>query len=115
MNVDGIGMAAMAAGIQRVLGRQPAAFPRLHGHTDRWITTEVLRASGVEDVDEYLERCREATEAAFAASLDELTRRGRLLPGVVPALAALRAEAAVQSLLTGNARALAEMKLRAFG
>jgi phosphoglycolate phosphatase-like HAD superfamily hydrolase len=115
MNVDGVGIAAIAAGIQRVIGRQPAAFPMLHGGTDRWITTEVLLASGVENVEEYLEQCREATEAAFTASLDELARRGRLLPGAVAALAALRAESAVQSLLTGNARALAEMKLRAFG
>jgi len=115
VNVDGIGIAAMAAGIGRVLGRAPATFPRLDGRTDRWITTEVLRASGVEDVDEYLERCREATEVAFAASLEELSRRGKLLPGAAAALAALGTEAAVQSLLTGNARALAEMKLRAFG
>jgi phosphoglycolate phosphatase-like HAD superfamily hydrolase len=115
LNVDGIGVAAIAAGIQRVLGRQPAPLPTMHGRTDRWVTTEVLLASGVEDTEEYLERCREAIELAFAASLDELSRRGRLLPGALAALAALRAESAVQSLLTGNVRALAEMKLRAFG
>jgi phosphoglycolate phosphatase-like HAD superfamily hydrolase len=43
----------------------------------------------------------------------ELHKDLRLLPGVVPALEALRAQGAIQTLLTGNLEPVAEIKLRA--
>jgi phosphoglycolate phosphatase-like HAD superfamily hydrolase len=84
------------------------------GRTDRSIVTETLRNSGVEDVEGQLERLRAAAEEALDEIVDQLPSRGRTLPGAAEALAAMRDEPVVQSLLTGNVRRFAEVKVRAF-
>jgi phosphoglycolate phosphatase-like HAD superfamily hydrolase len=86
----------------------------LSGRTDLAITLEVFRTNGVSPSDGVLEEFRAATVAAFVELDGELRARGRPLPGAVAALAALTGTA-VQSLLTGNIRAVAEAKMAAFG
>jgi phosphoglycolate phosphatase len=101
------------------------------GRTDRAIGIEVLTLAGVPEPRRQIA----AFQAVMAAHAPELTgllrERGRALPGAAEALAALAMTAAadgggdspgrrparlvVQSLLTGNIRALAEVKLGAVG
>ena len=88
------------------------------GRTERAIVLDLLALAGIREprqhVDEFLARI-----AAHAPELAGLVAaRGRALPGAAAALAAVAAQTtpvAVQSVLTGNVRAMAEMKLHALG
>jgi phosphoglycolate phosphatase-like HAD superfamily hydrolase len=90
------------------------------GRTDSAIALEVLTAAGLPDPRQALP----AFQAAMAARAPELLgaarRLGRVLPGAIEALAAVPrlsgpGQLVVQSLLTGNIRALAEVKLGSLG
>jgi phosphoglycolate phosphatase len=113
VDAGGLGRQAHAVAFQRLFGHEPVAVP-MHGRTDRAIATDTLRSNGIEDVDRWLEPFRAAAERALDELADQLPTRGRALPGAVDALAALTGEPVVQSLLTGNIRRFAEVKLRAF-
>jgi phosphoglycolate phosphatase len=89
------------------------------GRTDRAIAVDVLLAAGIGDpwavLDEF-----QAVLARHAPSLaEQVATYGRVLPGVREALAAVAAGRpgvrVIQSALTGNLRAMAEVKLAALG
>jgi phosphoglycolate phosphatase len=91
------------------------------GRTDRAIALEVLTLAGVAQPRQQV-AAFEALLAQHAPAVGELIRtRGRPLPGAVAALAALaaldpsRSGLVVQSVLTGNIRELAEVKLGELG
>lgn len=89
------------------------------GRTERAIALDVLTVTGVADPRAQVEAFQQI-QAVRAASLAGRVREfGRVLPGVPQALAAVAAGLpgvrAVQSLLTGNLRAMAEVKLGALG
>jgi phosphoglycolate phosphatase-like HAD superfamily hydrolase len=88
------------------------------GRTERAIVLDMLTLAGIREprqhVDQFLARI--AARAPELAGL--VAARGRALPGAAAALAAVAAQTtpiAVQSVLTGNVRAMAEMKLRTLG
>src|SRR5258708_18314048 len=86
------------------------------GRTDRAIAIEVLTVAGGPEPRRRVDAFH-ALMATRAPGLADLAReRVRALPGAAQALAALRDGRAgpevVQSLLTGNIRPLAEVKLR---
>jgi len=115
VDAAGVGVRAFELGFQRVHGRPMAGAPAMAGRTDRAIARDVLRMHGLGGTDADLEALRVAAEAALAELDGELRARGRALPGAVEALAEVRRCAAAQTLLTGNIRAFAEAKVRAFG
>lgn len=86
------------------------------GRTDRAIVLEVLTLAGIPDPAGQV-HAFEALLAAHAPRMADLARAcGRALPGAGRALAALAGHSClVQSLLTGNIRPLAEVKLAALG
>jgi phosphoglycolate phosphatase len=86
------------------------------GRTDRAIVLEVLTLAGLADPARHV-RDFEALLARRAAGVSGLLRQqGRALPGAAQAIAQLAARPqVVQSLLTGNIRELAEVKVRALG
>ena len=102
-----------------LFGRELPAVAPMAGRTDRAIITETLTRAGVADPARHV--------AAFLAGLraqapqfgERARRRGRVLPGAAEAIAALADGQApglvVQSVLTGNTRALADAKLGALG
>ena len=87
------------------------------GKTDSQIALEVLALHNIEEVaaldrmDHFHQHYAMLVEHAY----DELSASVRVLPGVHAVLDALDAAGAIQSLLTGNLRATAELKLRAAG
>src|SRR5262249_48947441 len=85
------------------------------GRTDRSIMGDLFRRHGL--LPPSWELVEQALEAAGSAKEEELAQRGYVLPGVREVLEALReqAESTVSSVLTGNIRANALIKLRAFG
>ena len=115
VDAAGIGRAAMELAFTRVFDQPPTSWPGMAGRTDRAIVLDVLRAHGLPVEDVYLETYRSAAEAAFQELAGDLAAQGRALPGAREALVALGAEPVVQSLLTGNIRRFAELKLTTFG
>jgi phosphoglycolate phosphatase len=114
VDAGGVGARAFRAAFRQLFGRDDdAQLPPMAGRTDRAIAIDLLRANGVADPDRHLEDFRAAAEQALVALEGVLRTEGRALPGAADALYALRG-AAVQTLLTGNIRAFAEAKMRAF-
>ncbi len=85
------------------------------GRTDRAIALDVLGLAGIEDPGAEVRRFESAL-ARLAPSVAEMVlARGRALPGAQAAIAALARAGARQSLLTGNVKAMAAVKLAPFG
>jgi len=121
----GVGRELYEQAFSDMFGRPMPQPGSMAGRTDRSIMAEVLSLAGEAGQAGRIEAFH-AVIAAGAPGLADLVRqRSRVLPGAAAALAALAADAPtddgqprpaiVQSLLTGNIRALAEVKLAPFG
>lgn len=115
VDAAGVGKEAMGRAFVRVFGREPATWPGMGGRTDRAILLDLLQFNDVAYKDHELEAYRAAAEEAFLELTGDLAARGRALPGALDALTALRHQPVVQSLLTGNIRRIAEVKMDTFG
>lgn len=134
LDADGVGRELYRIAFGEMFGRPMTQPASMAGRTDRAIATEVLTLAGEADPAGLLEEFH-AVMAARAHGLEDLVRqRGRALPGAADALDALAAlggrpaarsggraadgqaaPAVVQSVLTGNMRPLAEVKLGPLG
>jgi phosphoglycolate phosphatase len=115
-DTDGVGRHLYQVAFTEMFGGQLPQPGSMAGRTDRAIALEVLRLAGVPDPAGQV-RAFEAVLAAHAPAMADLARaRGRALPGAARAVAALAGHRGlVQSLLTGNIRAVAEVKLGVLG
>ena len=114
VDADGLGTRMYEVVFRSMFGRELLAVAPKAGRTDRAIIADTLVLADVPDapawVDPFL-----AALSEHVVSLDgEAGALVRALPGAAAALAAL-AGRAYQSVLTGNVRPLAELKLRAAG
>ena len=113
--------AAYVEAFGAIAGRPLIQLPQTAGRSESEIFFDALALNGVDmRADGAAESLLEPFSAELAAALrarrDELNIDGQLLPGAAAALAAVaRLDGAVQSVLTGNSRLTAELKLRAFG
>ena len=113
--------AAYAEAFGVVAGRPLIQLPQMAGRSESEIFFDALALSGVDvRTDDAAERLLEPFSAELAAVLaarrDDLVSQGRLMPGAAEALAAVaKLDDAVQSVLTGNSKPNAMLKLRAFG
>jgi phosphoglycolate phosphatase-like HAD superfamily hydrolase len=100
-----------------LFGRSLPWVAPMAGRTDRAIIVETLTMAGVPDPREHVPAFIEAMTRQAPAYGERVRTRGRVLPGVPEALAALGTlDGQVrQSVLTGNIRPLAEVKLAALG
>ena len=112
VNVGGLGREAFDLAFLRVFGRESVSRPVMAGRTDRAIALDMVRDNGVPDGD--LELLRTEAERALDELAHLLPVRGRALVGAAEALAAVCGQGTAQSLLTGNVRRFAEVKLAAF-
>jgi phosphoglycolate phosphatase len=114
----GVGVHVYRVVFRELFGTDLPGLVPFAGRTERAIVGDLLALAGVskprQHVDEFLARI-----AAHAPGLTALVaERGRALPGAAAALAAVAAQTtpvAVQSVLTGNVRAMAEVKLHTLG
>lgn len=84
------------------------------GRTDKLITLNVLKKYGVEPAPERITQFLDRYLYHLAQELPR--RKGRLLPGIVPLLDALKSKpGVVLALLTGNLEKGAELKLMHYG
>jgi phosphoglycolate phosphatase len=113
--------AAYVEAFAAVAGRPLIQLPQMAGRSESEIFFDALALNGVDvRADGEAERLLEPFSAELAAALstrhDELSTQGQLLPGAAEALAAVaRLDGTVQTVLTGNSRPTAVLKLRAFG
>jgi phosphoglycolate phosphatase len=116
-----VSRAAYAEAFEAIAGRSLIQLPQTAGRSESEIFFDALALNGVDvRADGEAERLLEPFSAELAAVLQarerDLAREGQLLPGAAQALAAVaRLDGAVQTVLTGNSRPTAELKLRAFG
>jgi phosphoglycolate phosphatase-like HAD superfamily hydrolase len=90
--------------------------PELAGRTEPVIFREALNTNGISNIEGLYERFAAEQARGYTAHLDDLRRQGRALPGAADALRALSERADItQTVLTGNTRPSAELKLHAFG
>jgi phosphoglycolate phosphatase len=115
VNAGGLGTRLYQDVFLEMYGRELTAVAPKAGRTDRAIALDTLSLAGIAEprshVDSFL-----AELARHVAALDGRAASPVLaLPGAADALAALTSAGLSQSVLTGNIRILAELKLRAAG
>src|SRR5712691_1685983 len=102
--------------------------PSMAGRTDRAIAIETLALAGVPDPRTQVDAFQRVLAQVAPDVADVVREDGRVLPGAAEAIRALAASAAdgdrnadgdggplVQSVLTGNMRVMAQVKLGALG
>ncbi|WP_433341301.1 HAD family hydrolase [Streptomyces sp. CA-253872] len=100
-----------------VVGRPPTKLPaKGTGVTMPLAVRELLAANDVQEVDRLAPLIVARLPAELRRHQAELLRDGHLMPGAVEALAGVRGDADLaSSIVTGNLRESAEIKLAAFG
>ena len=113
--------AAYAEAFPAVTGRPLIKLPQMAGRTESEIFFDALASNGADvsatgAAEDLLEPFSDALVAAMAARRDDLLTDGQLLPGATEALTAVaKLDGVVQTVLTGNSKPNAELKLRTFG
>lgn len=112
----GVGGELYRAAFEEITGRTMEHKAEVTGMTEPAILAETLKLHGLEPSEEYQTKYAEALARQYERHAEELRERGRALPGAKEALAALAEQPGViQTVLTGNLRAVAATKLRVFG
>jgi phosphoglycolate phosphatase-like HAD superfamily hydrolase len=121
MDVGRVTRDAFVEAFRAVTGRPLVQLPQLPGRLESGIFFDALALNGVTVAygaasEELLSRYSHELASTFAARRDQLTERGRLLPGAAEAVAEVAGlHGVVQSVLTGTIRPNAVLKLREFG
>jgi len=110
-----VGARVFSQAIERVIGRRPARQVILSGKTDPQIALEYLRELDVAEPERHVPRILEHLASEHPAA-EAMLLDGVVLPGVPEVLRRLsETPGVVQTVLTGNIRPNADLKLRAFG
>lgn len=118
---DGVGRALYQTVFGEMIGGTMPQPGSMAGRTDRAIAVEVLTLAGVDDPRGRVDEFHRLMASHSSELADLVVERSRVLPGAGEAITALArlGEAdgggVVQSLLTGNIRPLAEVKLGPLG
>src|SRR5262249_21927604 len=133
LNAGGGGGELSAPGVGQLFGQPPDALAPMAGRTDRAIILQTLELAGIAEPRQHLDPFIAGLTARAPSVREEIALRGRALPGALAALAALaalssgrgggasglgggasgRGRRVHQSVLTGNIRPVAEVKLAA--
>lgn len=111
----GVGGELYRAAFEEITGRKMEHQVEVTGKTEPAILAETLKAHGLEPSTDYQLTYADALARQYEQHADELRDRGRTLPGARDTLAALAERPdVIQTVLTGNLRAVAVTKLRVF-
>jgi phosphoglycolate phosphatase len=112
--VRNISRAAYAAGFERATGVRFTHQPAMAGRTDRAIIQDALRHHALPL--NLVDQVASAIGAEYTARSGQVHGNGRVLAGAMAALVELnRVPDVHQSVLTGNMRPIADVKLTALG
>lgn len=124
-DVDGTLIPADLRWLRRAIARTygidelAVTFPekKVHGYTDESIVVDTAVASGINaaDAEAGVARFGKVMAEVMDAGHDELARVQPPYPGVVESIAALHRRGFVQTVLTGNLRHAAEVKVASLG
>jgi len=114
LNAGGVGRDLYDVVFGQLFGRSLSCYAPMAGRTDRAIILETLMLAGVDDPRRYVDPFIAGLGAHAPLMRSAMASRGQVLPGAAAALA-LVGGYAHQSVLTGNIRPLAEVKLTALG
>jgi phosphoglycolate phosphatase-like HAD superfamily hydrolase len=111
------GRNGIAAAYRALTGRDATALLPFHGQTELAYFRELLVSNGTEPSPDLLRRVPDVVAEAFAELGPQMLRTGYPMPGAVVAIRHVGSlhPGVRQSVLTGNIRANAELKLRTFG
>ncbi|MEU9155539.1 HAD hydrolase-like protein [Streptomyces sp. NPDC048417] len=115
MATRGLGGQLWAAAFEQVTGVALRKQADVTGSTERVILRETTRLHDIPYSDELFTRFADALGAQHVQRAAELRERGHALPGAASILTALSDRGIRQSVVTGNVRAAAEVKLAVFG
>jgi phosphoglycolate phosphatase-like HAD superfamily hydrolase len=111
----GAGSRFARAAFEEITGKRVDHMADATGKTEPVILAETLEAQGIEPSDDYQQRYAQALPEQYRRNAERLRQMGRVLPGAVEALAALRqVPGVIQTVLTGNYQAVAATKLATF-
>jgi phosphoglycolate phosphatase len=111
----GVGRAIYERAFPAATGKPLAELASISGRTELDIMAETLRINGIEPTGDAIATLASALTQGYEKARDELRTIGRALPGAREILASLANEPAVhQSVLTGNLRQVARIKLEVF-
>jgi phosphoglycolate phosphatase len=114
LNAGGVGRDLYDAVFVQLFGRPLAACAPMAGRTDRAIILETLLLAGVDEPRRYVDPFIAGLGEQAPSMRPAVASRGQVLPGAAAALALVGGHA-YQSVLTGNIKPLAEVKLTALG
>jgi phosphoglycolate phosphatase len=111
----GVGHAIYERAFTAATGTPLTTLATISGRTELDIIAESLRLNNITPTNEMITRLARALVQGYQSARDELRTRGRALPGVHDTLANLAHHPTVyQSVLTGNLRDVARIKLEVF-
>lgn len=116
VDTRGVGKELSGLAFERVTGRRMEQQAKIDGITEPVIFRETAKLHGLEATRGDFERFAEALAEAHVQRAAELRERGHALPGAAAALDALASvDGVVQTVVSGNVRAVSEIKLQTFG
>ncbi|MFI1608152.1 HAD family hydrolase [Streptomyces griseofuscus] len=115
MATGGLGRGLWAEAFQQVTGVAMRKQADVTGSTEQVILRETARLHHIDWDTNLFSRFAEVLGALHVRRAAELRERGHALPGAAAALAALASRGMRQSVVTGNLRKAAEVKLSVFG
>ena len=114
LNAGGVGHDLYDVVFLQLFGRSLEAFAPMAGRTDRAIILDTLCQAGVLEPRRYVDPFIAGLTAQAPLVREAVAVRGHALPGAAAVLSGLHGRAH-QSVLTGNIRPVAEVKLAALG
>jgi phosphoglycolate phosphatase-like HAD superfamily hydrolase len=116
LETRGVGAEIYAAAFQQVTGHPLVRMADMAGRTEPVIFRDTLALHGITDPGDLFSQFAHEQARGYAERITQLRQHGRALPGALNALSALAATGnVVQSVLTGNTRQAARVKLTTFG
>lgn len=115
MATRGLGGELWAQAFAEVTGTAMREQASVTGSTERVILRETARLHGIPYSDGLFDAFAAALGSAHVRRAAELRERGHALPGAAAVLSSLAERGVRQSVVTGNVRAAAEVKLAVFG
>ena len=116
IETGGVGAELFRAAFEQATGRVLEHPATVTGRTEPAIFRETAERQSIPWSAELFDRYADLLARGYRQRAAELARRGRALPGAAGAIAALaKTGTVVQSVLTGNLRPVALVKLETFG
>lgn len=115
ISTRGVGRELSAVAFEEATGQPMREQAKIDGITEPVIFRETAKLHGLATSRGDFERFAQALTEQHLKRAAELRERGHALPGAAAALDALDAAGVAQTVVSGNIRAVSEIKLQVFG